>query len=117
MEKALNAFGTHYSNPFAQQLVLNTIPLVNVMQTGLEIGEESEEKLSESKLKLCYGVLKEVNSAYKTAQPFATGYLRTLSDEFVSETQRLLDKKANADEIQAFVLNAAKHMQQAATAM
>lgn len=105
LDAALQNLATFYSNPIAQTAVAKTTPLIYVMQKGLETGD----------LSLCYDVLEKIRKAYKSAEPYASGFLLTLTKRFVQESGDMLQKKAGADALKTFVVNAVAGMKHAAS--
>lgn len=99
---ALHAFAKLY-NPETQKAISDTIPLVYVYQKGLQTGN----------LALCYGVLEKVHNVYKSALPYASGNLLNLTKLFVRKSTELVQNRADADELQNFVLQAVAGMKKA----
>lgn len=92
-----------YSDPVVQKSVADTAPLVYVFQKGLETAD----------LSLCYGVLEKIRGVYKSAEPYASGFLLTLTKQFVSESDDLLQKRAGKKDLQDFVVSAVAGMKEA----
>lgn len=104
MKNSLSDIAKLYENPIARKAVLDTTPTIYDMQKGLETGD----------LSLCYGVLEIVHRVYKSVEPYAHGYLLTLTKQFVHDSKELLQKRADANELQDFVSNAVEGMKKAA---
>lgn len=105
LESGIRATAKFYNNANAQKTLVDGIPLLSILQKALAKGD----------LPLCYEVLAKGRRIYESVLPYATGDAVNLTKGFIRETKELVDKKANANEVQAFLSNAVDGLKKATT--